>query len=132
MKQLPRLDVLVAGLKAITLTIGIGKHVYIFCRLNNLSRLLDVYWVPILSKLLKLNSVSMSPTMRRYSFNSVLFHITILIRNVFVLNNLFTIHTNNVFTAFMLIVQEYRECDVWCICMNLGKWDIVKTCEGLK
>ncbi len=43
---------------------------------------------------------------------SLSFDITLLISNVYILNNLFTTLTNYVGATFLPIVQEYRECDV--------------------
>ncbi len=65
LKELPSF-VLVACLKAMNLTIGIGTHDIL---LKNLFRLLDGYWLLILSKFLKLNTVNMCLSLRAYSSN---------------------------------------------------------------
>ncbi len=69
--------------------------------------------------------------------------ITLLICNVYILNNLFTTYTNYVCATFLPFVQQYRECDVRRLrdngvlvffgkCMSMRKQDIVKTDEGLR
>ncbi len=79
----------------------------------------------------------------RNNFWSLSFDITLLICNVYILNNSFTSYTNYVGATFLPIVQEYRECDVRRLrdngvlvffgkCMSLRKRDIVKTGEGLR
>ncbi len=103
--------------------------------------------------MLKLNTVTMILTMHAYSsihtttsfprtnFKSPLFHKTLFICNVYVLNNLFTTYANSVFATFLLIVQKYRECDVRRLrdigvlvffgnCMSLRKRNMVKAGEG--
>ncbi len=98
LKELPSF-VRVADLKDIHLTIGIGTHdsCVVFKPLEEFvarMRLLDVHWVPILRTFFKLNTVTMSLTMRDYSstrsimsfprnsFWSLSFDITLLICNV--------------------------------------------------
>ncbi len=79
---------------------------------------------------------------RNYEFHYAC-DITLLICNVYILNNLFTTYTNYVCVTFLPSVQEYRECDVrrlrdngvfvfFSKCMSLRKRDIVKTGEGLR
>ncbi len=79
----------------------------------------------------------------RNNFWCLSFDITLLICNVYILNNLFTSYTNYVGATFLPIVQEYRKCDVRRLrdngvlvffgkCMSLRKRDIVKTGEGLR
>ncbi len=69
--------------------------------------------------------------------------LTLLIGNVYILNNLFTTYPNYVCATSLPFVQKYRECDVRRLrdngmlvffgkCMNLRKRDIVKTGEGLR
>ncbi len=48
----------------------------------------------------------------RNNFWSLSFDMTLLICNVYILNNLFTTYTNYVGATFLPIVREYREYDV--------------------
>ncbi len=82
-------------------------------------------------------------TQHRYYGSHCACDITLLICNVYILNNLSTTYTNYVFATFLPFVQEYRVCGVRRLrdngvlgffgkCMSLGKRDIVKTGEGLR
>ncbi len=82
-------------------------------------------------------------TQHRYYESHYACDITLLICNVYILNNLFTAYTNYVCANFLPFVQEHRECDVRPLrdngvlmffgkCMSLRKRDIVKLCEDLR
>ncbi len=80
-------------------------------------------------------------TQHRYYESHYACDITLLICNVYILNNVFPAYTNNVCATFLPFFQEYRECDVWrlrdngvlvCFGMSLRKRDIVKTGKGLR
>ncbi len=104
-----------ADLKAIKLTTGIGTH----------------------------DSCVVFQPLEEFVASPYAFDITLLIWNVYVLNNLITTYTNNVCVTFLPFVQEYRGCDVWRLrdsgvvvffgkCMSLRRRDIVKTGEVLR
>ncbi len=83
-------------------------------------------------------------TQHRYYESHYACDITLLICNVYILNNTFTNkYTNYVCATFLPFLQEYRECDVRRLrdngvlgffgkCMILRKRDIVKTSESLR
>ncbi len=82
-------------------------------------------------------------TQHRYYESHYACNITLLISNVYILNNVFTTYTNYVCVTFLPFVQEYRECDVRRLrdngvlvffgkCMILRKRDIVKLGEGVR
>ncbi len=92
---------------------------------------------------LSANSEKDFETQHRFFESQYAYDITLLICNVYILNNLFTTYTNYVCATFLPFVQEYRECDVRRLhdngvlvffgkCMSLRKRDIVKTGEGLR
>ncbi len=51
-------------------------------------------------------------TQHRYYESHYACYITLLICNVYILNNLFTTYTNYVCATSLSFVQEYRVCDV--------------------
>ncbi len=82
-------------------------------------------------------------TQHRYCESHYAFDITLLICNVFILNNLFTTYTNYVCATFLPFVQKYRVCDVRRLrdngvlvffgkCMSLRQRNIVKTGDDLR
>ncbi len=90
---------------------------------------------------LSANSEKDFETQHRYYESHYSCDITLLICNVYILNNLFSTYTNYVCATFLPFVQEYRVCDVRRLrdngvlvflgkCISLRKRDIVKTGEG--
>ncbi len=82
-------------------------------------------------------------TQHRYYESHYAFDITLLICNVYILNNLLTTYMNYVCATFISIVKECMKCDVRRLrdngvivffgkCISLRKRDIVKTGKVLR
>ncbi len=98
--------VLVADVKAISLTTGIGTH-----DSRAVLQPLEEF-VALIGRPFSAYSEENIETQHHYYESHYACDITPLICNFYILNNVFTTYTNYVCATFLPFVQEYRECDV--------------------